>query len=103
MNSNLIRNSDSTNSAPSADEVEVDVKDHLPAPFLNIKEELVTCPGDARPGRHFFTGHDQFRNDPPVFVGKIVDASDMFPGNQEYVHRRLRIDVVECDDRFILI
>ena len=58
---------------------------------------------DAQSLCDFLCPEDEFGNHRTVFIGQIVDTPDVIPGNQEYVDRRLRMDILKSDDRLTLV
>jgi hypothetical protein len=80
---------------PSSNQVQVEMKYHLPAPFLYIEKKLV-------PGGIYFLlfghlpgGHNHFRENAIVRFGEIVDASDMPFGNDQQMDGSVGVDVSE--------
>ena len=73
--------------------MQVQMKYHLPPTPFHVIQQLIAGSGNAVRFCHVFGHHNQFRQDPLILIGEIVDAADMFFGHEQQVNRRMRIDV----------
>jgi len=88
---------------PSSDEVQVEMKDHLSATFLNIEKKLVPGGINFLPYGHLSGGQDHFGQNAFVRFGKIVDAANMPFGNDQEVDGGVGVDVSENHQVLVLI
>jgi hypothetical protein len=79
------------------------VKNHLPAAFFNIKKKLVSGGIHILLLSHLSGCHDHFRQDGMVGFDEIVDAPDMPFGNNQQMHGRMGVNVPENHQVVILI
>jgi hypothetical protein len=88
---------------PSSDEVQVEMKNHLSATFLNIEKKLVPGGINVLPYGHLPGGHDHFGQNAVVRFGKIVDAADMPFGNDQQMDGGVGVDVPENNQILVLV
>jgi len=83
-------------------DMEVYMKHGLASPGAIIDDQAIALRIEA-----FFIGDllrskEQLANEHPVSLSHAVNLGNVPLGDNQRVHGRLRVDVLECDDRFIL-
>ncbi len=77
--------------------------DHLPSPSFHIEEQFVSGFRDLLFVSDLFGLQNEIGNDSLVLLRQVVDASDVFPRDDEEMDRSVGPDVLEDDQRFVLI
>jgi hypothetical protein len=88
---------------PSADQMKVQVEDVLSAPTLHVEDKFVT--GFANPLiRGYVLGPEhEFGQNSPVFLFKVVDASNVLSRHEKDMDRGVGFDILKGDQMFILV
>ena len=90
-------------SLPASDQVEMEVKNVLPATSLYVEYQLVAGVMDSQFLCDFLCPEDELRNHRAVAIGQVVDTPDVIFGDQKDVNRRMGFDVFKGDDGFPLV
>jgi hypothetical protein len=88
---------------PSSHQMQVQVKDILPAPTLHVEEEFVSGFVNTSLRGDLPCPEQEFGQQGPVFFFQIVDASDVFSWDEKDMNRGMGLDVLEGDQVFVLI
>jgi hypothetical protein len=88
---------------PSPGEMEMEVKYHLPGTSFHVEDELVAGAIDTDLLRNISSSHDERGDYILIVVRKIINAPDMFPGNQEQVDWSMGVDILENHQQIILV
>ena len=75
----------------------------LPSTSLHIEHQFVARAAASQFFCDLLSPEDQLRNNRPIRLSQIVDASYVLPRNQKDVYRRMGMDVLKGNDRFSLI
>lgn len=88
---------------PPADNVQVKMKDHLPAAPLHIEKQFVPGLRNTELRRHVPGHPDHMTDNPQIVIGHIIDAANMSLRYHQQVHRRLGMNILEYHNPVILI
>ena len=83
--------------------MKMEMKNDLAATPLYIKEQPIARLSNGLFLCHFLRPDDHFGNNITVFLLKIVEASNMFFGNDQKMNRSMRTDILKNNQRLILI
>jgi hypothetical protein len=83
--------------------VQVDVKDRLPGLGVAIEDRAIAAIGKPVVFRDGGRATDHFPDQPIVGVPQIVQRRDVPSRDDEDVHRRLWVDVLEGDEMLVLM
>jgi len=75
--------------------MKVQVENKLTPSTFHVEDQPITRVLDPFLLGELFGSVDQFGNNVPVGISKIVDTPDVFSRNQENVNRRMRFDILK--------
>ncbi len=88
---------------PPTEDVQVDVEHGLAGVGVAVEDGAEAAFAVPVAGRERGAPTDHLAHQAIVISGEIVQARDVPPRHDQHVHRRLRIDVLEGDEPFVLI
>src|SRR6266566_2945602 len=88
---------------PASEQVEVQVKDTLPGVGTDIGHKTVAALSEPQFISQFCGNHEQPDQQSPILFCQIGHRSDMTPGDEQDVIRRLWINVFKRDHIFVLV
>ena len=77
--------------------MKVKMKDELAAPSLDIKAQFIARLSKGIQFGYLFCLHNHLENNIPILFCNLIDASDMFSGDDEEMNRRIGPDVFDHD------
>lgn len=88
--------------APAQD-MQMEVEHALAAVRSGVDDDTVPGLGNPLQFRDLTANQQQLSEQLRVRIVQLSHRNHMFPGNDQRMDRRLRIDIVECDDQIVLI
>jgi hypothetical protein len=83
---------------PTAHEMQVEMKNELPAATLYIKDQFIPRLCDSLVFRDFLGSQYKVGYYRAILIREIINTPYMSFGNQKDMYRRVRLDVLECHD-----
>lgn len=87
----------------AAYEVQMEVKNHLTSIRIDVKNRAVTFFGNPELLRKLASRCKDVSENRGVLFRDIVQRRDVFARAEEYVNRRLGLDVMKCEDLIVFV
>jgi hypothetical protein len=83
--------------------MEMKVEYHLPRTSFYVEDELVAGAINADHPGDVASPHNERGDEILIVVRKIINAPDMFPGNQEQVDWSMGVDILENHQQIVFV